>query len=177
MVTPLKIEEKGLCFAIANTFSKIFRKMETFTYWYSKIFAFTMSSAVRKPFSSIFICKTNKNRDSAKEVRTHRVRGNFGVWDGASVKSGYTSFYQASQQRVAVELRLNSGFSYFLSAKAWKKVSKKALSGGGKNSPRAPELLRSVSTWNGAKITEMQLQRSKWSNSAAYGAKDSRFWL
>ena len=39
----------------------------------------------------------------------------------------------------------NYAFSYFLSAEAGKKVSKKALSSGDKNSPRAPGLLRSVS--------------------------------
>ena len=31
---------------------------------------FKMSSAARKTFSSIFICEANKNRDSAKDVRT-----------------------------------------------------------------------------------------------------------
>ena len=84
-------------------------------------------------------------------------------------------FSKAHLRRVAVELRLNSTFSYFLSAEAWKKVSKKVLPSGGKNSPRAPELLRSVSPWNPAQITEMQLQLSKWSTRAAYGAIDLRF--
>ena len=41
--------------------------------------SFKMSAAERKSFSYIFIGEANKNIDSAKEVRTHRVRGNFGV--------------------------------------------------------------------------------------------------
>ena len=40
---------------------------------------FIMSAVARKPFSYIFICEANKNIDQAKEVRTHRVRENFGV--------------------------------------------------------------------------------------------------
>ena len=40
---------------------------------------FIMSSVARKPFSYIFICEANKNIDQAKEVRTHRDRGTFGV--------------------------------------------------------------------------------------------------
>ena len=43
----------------------------------SGVFAFKMSAAERKTFSSIFICEANKNRDSAKDVR--RSRENFGV--------------------------------------------------------------------------------------------------
>ena len=34
-----------------------------------RFYIFCISAAIRKPFSSIFICEANKNRDSAKDVR------------------------------------------------------------------------------------------------------------
>ena len=83
MATPLKIEEKGLCFCCSRGIPP--KTPEEKRAWarvcsidISGVFAFKMSAAERKTFSSIFICEANKNRDSAKDVRAS-ARENFGV--------------------------------------------------------------------------------------------------